>query len=512
MFWEHWGIAPSHLETLMSSEDPSLTDVLNEDNLLQELTTGNHKVVQYISQTKILEQLLDMVMNESQNKDDIHKYKLPYVACEILVAEVFSIADTFYNNPSLLSTLFSFYDRDQLGSNLLATYTSRVATVMMQTRLSDCVTFLRTKGNFVDSMLRHSESTAAIELFIKLIECECASEGVHKISEWLLAERVIQKILGKFGPGQSESTYENCSGLLLTIINSASVHLNPLIFEMEKEENVQQMIDFVISAEDTNRMVSIANVLIGLLRRPPKEGSSVDQSMKFDEIPPIFRLCVKNVEKMIPLMKIVSKETKNYSDFPDPLKGSIYPIGPALGFKRLKLVEIIGALACTAYQELDRKVMETGAVPIVLDLFFEYQWNNILHLEVEIMVTFILEKTNDEFKEYLLKEAKLLDRIVFSSDQNESDISKNLPRRGNIGHLTSIAVEVSNVPNIDSLIEKTIGKHEAWTKYKDGILLETVEKFRTAYGGDEEETFGMEVHHNIDFDDDLEEEGDFEEE
>jgi len=90
-------------------------------------------------------------------------------------------------------------------------------------------------------------------------------------------------------------------------------------------------------------------------------------------------------------------------------------------------------------------------------------------------------------------------------------------RRGNMGHITSIAVNVSNTPNIEALIQQAVGKHEAWEKYKDGVLLETVEKNRTAYGGasgySQEDAFGVgssiEVSLNMSDDmDDLEEEGD----
>jgi len=136
-------------------------------------------------------------------------------------------------------------------------------------------------------------------------------------------------------------------------------------------------------------------------------------------------------------------------------------------------------------------VIKSDVLESVIELFFIHQWNNVLHLEVEQMMAYILEKNNDELKIYIFKECKLLDRIVEASNLNEEAIANRGVRRGNMGHITSIAVNISNTPNIESLIQKAVGKHVDWEKYKDGILFETVERNRTAYGSNynQEETF-----------------------
>jgi len=181
----------------------------------------------------------------------------------------------------------------------------------------------------------------------------------------------------------------------------------------------------------------------------------------------------------------------------------------------LKLVELCSAITCTAFQAVDAAIIKSNVLNSVIDLFFEHQWNNVLHLEVEQMITGILEK-DDDLKIHLLKDCKIIDRICEASNLNESAIAIRGHRRGNMGHITTIAVNISNTPNIESLIEKTLGKHEEWEKYKAGVLLDTVERNRMAYGtSGNDDGFGiassmMDITLNLnteDFDEDLEEEG-----
>jgi len=262
--------------------------------------------------------------------------------------------------------------------------------------------------------------------------------------------------------------------------------------QLESKANVQKLIDILVTAESVSLLTSAANIIIALVKRLPNEGGPLDPKKKFEELSNVLQVVSENLYKLPPIFKNIPSELKNFQDLEKKgCKPSISSVGPSLGFRRLKLVELCSAMACTAFEAIDSIVMKSDVLESVTELFFIHQWNNVLHLEVEQMMAYILEKNNEELKIYVLKECKLLDRIVEASNLNEEAIANHRVRRGNMGHITSIAVNISNTPNIESLIQKAVGKHIEWEKYRDGILFETVERNRTSYGSgyNQDETF-----------------------
>jgi len=304
--------------------------------------------------------------------------------------------------------------------------------------------------------------------------------------------------------------------VLSIIINSNSLYTGPILSQLESKASVQKIYDALCGAEEISLVISLANVLVALIKRPTNEGGPQDPKLKFEELSNVLQVSVENLARLEPLFKRQPKETKDYADLQTQGgKGIVVTSGPPLGFRRLKLVELVSALSCTAFEVVDAAVIRSGTLDRIIDLFFEHQWNNVLHLEVEQMITCILEKNNEELKIHLIRECKLLDRIVEASNLNEAAISQiGGVRRGNMGHITSIAVEITNSAYIDSIIEKAVGKHEGWEKYKEGVLLDTVEKNRQVYGSSgSSDPSGvatvMEISLNVSDDmDDLEEEGD----
>jgi hypothetical protein len=54
-------------------------------------------------------------------------------------------------------------------------------------------------------------------------------------------------------------------------------------------------------------------------------------------------------------------------------------LDPPLGQNRLKILEVVHALASLKNVEVEAKMIELGVLPTVLDLFFKYEWHNFLH-------------------------------------------------------------------------------------------------------------------------------------
>lgn len=75
---------------------------------------------------------------------------------------------------------------------------------------------------------------------------------------------------------------------------------------------------------------------------------------------------------------------------------------PPLGLHRLKLVEFVFALVCAKYKCLLDALLCSRIIPGILDLFFCFPWNSLLHKLVQDMVLTILRGTHEEAKLHVI--------------------------------------------------------------------------------------------------------------
>jgi len=119
-----------------------------------------------------------------------------------------------------------------------------------------------------------------------------------------------------------------------------------------------------------------------------------------------------------------------------------------------------------------------------LELFFICQWNNFLHSTVEAMIQGVLEGENEALKLALLNDAKLVDRICEGSKLNEEESAKPKGvRRGYMGHVTAISVNILNASGSNPSMEKFLAGHGEWNKYVKGALATNRERENKIIGG-----------------------------
>ena len=85
-------------------------------------------------------------------------------------------------------------------------------------------------------------------------------------------------------------------------------------------------------------------------------------------------------------------------------------------------MNLLEALLRLQHRDVDKVVVENGALDLVLDLFFKHEWNSMLHQSVMAICMMILESKEDhraELQRHLVLEARLLQRImaVFPDDE-----------------------------------------------------------------------------------------------
>jgi serine/threonine-protein phosphatase 6 regulatory subunit 3 len=156
---------------------------------------------------------------------------------------------------------------------------------------------------------------------------------------------------------------------------------------------------------------------------------------------------------------------------------------PPLGKHRLKIVEFISVLLTVGSEAAEKEVIRLGAVKRVLDLFFEYPYNNFLHHHVENVILSCMESKNSQLVDHLLSECNLIGSILEAekdSTLTAGDSDKLQPtvpaegkkplRIGNIGHLTRISNKLLQLANSNVEIQSHLQENSKWVDWQTDVL------------------------------------------
>jgi hypothetical protein len=138
---------------------------------------------------------------------------------------------------------------------------------------------------------------------------------------------------------------------------------------------------------------------------------------------------------------------------------------PPFGEARLKCVDILFVLFRCNYREVNRKLVSSHVLALLLDLFLLYEWNNMLHVIVEKIIHCVLDDSESkELQADLFGHAQLLHKSLIAYDRNETMLQ--LPKRGRLGymgHLFGIMDVIPKVcesnPYIRDLVDEVVVDH-----------------------------------------------------
>lgn len=100
-----------------------------------------------------------------------------YVACEVLSCEVWSICETIFENPNLLQKFWTFIDAEPPLNPLRASYFTKVNEKFLEKKTDDMIRFIQSIPNVLKKILRHSDTSAIMDLLLKIISMERSEVG-----------------------------------------------------------------------------------------------------------------------------------------------------------------------------------------------------------------------------------------------------------------------------------------------------------------------------------------------
>ncbi|KAH9917442.1 SIT4 phosphatase-associated protein-domain-containing protein [Fomitopsis serialis] len=144
-------------------------------------------------------------------------------------------------------------------------------------------------------------------------------------------------------------------------------------------------------------------------------------------------------------------------------------------------------------ERLKQRFLEANVVSTLLDLFFDFPWNNFLHSVVYDLIHQILTGRidggfNRELTIALFRDARLMHRIIEGSKRNDQESAKPKGvRLGYMGHLTLISEDVigalEHFPPDLRLLAAQYAPQPEWDEYVTGRYKETKKKDTILLGG-----------------------------
>ncbi|XP_030968511.1 serine/threonine-protein phosphatase 6 regulatory subunit 3 isoform X2 [Quercus lobata] len=481
MFWRMAGLSTaSPVETILDKENFTLEELLDEDEIIQECKALNGRLINFLRERAQVEQLIRFIVEEAlEDAEKRRTFKFPFIACEIFTCEVDIILKTLVEDEELMNLLFSFLEPEQPHSTLLAGYFSKVVICLLLRKTVPFMRYIQANQDIVKKLVELIGITSIMEVLIRLIGAdEHMYTNYMEAMQWIEETDVLEMIVDKFSSSDSPEVHANAAETLCAITRFAPPGLAAKI---SSPSFIGRLFRHALEdARPKSVLVNSLSVCISLL--DPKRltlgiyhhtyNRQITQGPPVTANPETVEGMLESLGDLLKLLEVSSAENE--------LLTTYGKLQPPLGKHRLKIVEFISVLVTVGSEAAEKELIRLGAVQRILDLFFEYPYNNFLHHHIESILVSCLESKNVPLIEHLLHECNLVGRILEAENNYKlaADLNKPTvpsegrlpPRIGNIGHLTRISNKLIQLGNNSAKIQAYLQENSEWTDWHTNVL------------------------------------------
>ncbi|XP_025163429.1 serine/threonine-protein phosphatase 6 regulatory subunit 3 isoform X2 [Harpegnathos saltator] len=530
MFWTNNYVSSPHIEALLNKEDVTLHELMDEEDILQECKSQNKKLVEYLTRPAVMEELVTLTTKEpSMDIEERWRYKYPNVACELLTCDVPTLNEKLAGDEALLAKLYSFIDTDQPLNPLLASFFSKTLGVLVA-RKSDqnwysyqftclqVLEFLKSRQKCVDLLLRHLETSAIMDLVLKLVTQVEGSDMRQNILNWLDSQHLVQRLVKLLAPTSEPAKHANAAQLLCDMVMAARdtqrtsterADPDPILNTLESGETVSLLLETILTGEKLeSSIIGGIQVLLVLLGQKANNALNEGDVHIYSEDVADNEQRIKISDATLPYLEHLHKLLLD-PPYKPAVKTTVGLLECPLGNTRLHVAKLLMALLSTENLKIHESLANLGTFQTLLDLFFKYTWNNFLHTQVQQCLALAINcghrDTNDIIYSNIFIKCKLIDRILEAWDKNESKQNKeNGVRQGYMGHLINIANDIvsqcekSNILN--SFLKNNLSSEclSKWEKLVSTQLVEINKIHQTVMMGDQNQVYLMNSDENPD--------------
>ncbi|CAG5120318.1 unnamed protein product [Candidula unifasciata] len=465
MFWKFNLLTSSHIDTLLDKEDVTLRELMDEDDILQECKAQNRKLVDFIVQSENMKELMKMITVEPPDDvDEKLRFKYPNTACELLTSDVAQINDRLAGDAELINMLYGFLEGDKPLNPLLASFFSKVMGLLITRKSEMIFEYLKSKNDFVERLLYHIGTSAVMDLLLRLITCIESPDTRKNVTEWLSAEKIVEKLVDSIVASKDEDIHCNAAQSLCDIVRLGReqfIHqpdlsdTDPLLRIMEQEETVAQLLSRMFDSDKNESVLVNGLCVIHTLLEVQRQATDPCEQLPNGETDHYSEGISNVIAAIIPRLKdfhdlLLNPPKQRYYRMPT----TVCCLEPPLGNTRLQVAKLITTLVGVNMHQVNTELASLGTVQTLLDLFFKYEWNNFLHTQVEQCLLIILNNRPVEIDStklhpllsQIFAEYSFVQRLLVEWELNQQRQKIEHSRRsGFMGHLTKIANTVAGL-------------------------------------------------------------------
>ncbi|MED6136644.1 hypothetical protein PIB30_057827 [Stylosanthes scabra] len=484
MFWKLASLSSSSpVEAILDKENFTLEELLDEEEVIQECKALNSRLINFLRDRAQVEQLLRYIIEEPpEDAESKRTFKFPFISCEIFTCEIDVILKTLVDEEELMNLLFSFLEPNRSHSTLLAGYFSKVVVCLMIRKTVPLMNYVQAHQNVFRQLVDLIGITSIMEVLVRLVG---ADDHVYPnfidVMQWLADSNLLEMIVDKLSPSCPPELNANAAETLCSITRNPTSTLG---IKLSSPSFVAKILGHALEDSQSNSsLVNSLSVCISLLD-PKRSAISAPLFHSFRSQhmyePPIpvnpetVGAMLAKLGDLLRLLKVSSDEKV--------LPTTYGVLRPPLGKHRLKIVEFMAVILKTGNEVAENEMANSGIIRRVIDLFFEYPFNNLLHHHVESIILSCLESRNDAIVDHLLLECDLIGRVVSADKDSILSADKNLPtapatgkqapRAGNIGHITRVANKLIHLSHNRSNVLSRLQENNEWNEWQAKVLQE----------------------------------------
>ncbi|CAI0453005.1 unnamed protein product [Linum tenue] len=484
MFWKLPILsASSPVEAILDKENFTLEELLDEEEIIQECKALNSRLINFLRDRAQVEQLLRYIIDEPQEDSESKRaFKFPFIACEIFICEIDVILKTLVEEEELMDLLFSFLEPERLHSALLAGYFSKVVVCLMLRKTVPLMNYVQAHQDVFRKLVDLIGITSIMEVLVRLVG---ADDHVYPnfvdVMQWLADSNLLEMVVDKLSPSCPPEVHANAAETLCAITRNTG---SALATKLSSPNFVARIFGHALEdSHSKSGLIHSLSVCISLL--DPKRFTNASLMMHSFRSQHMYEAPIpvnpETIDAMLPRLGDLL-QLLNVSSDEKILPTTYGQLKPPLGKHRLKIVEFIAVLLKTGNEATEKELVSSGTVKRVLDLFFEYPFNNALHHHVESIIFSCLETESESMIDHLLRDCDLVGKLlqtdrnpVISDDQNQPTLpatGKRLPRSGNLGHITRISNKLVQLGNSNSCIHTYLQENSEWKDWQTSVLQE----------------------------------------
>ncbi|XP_047255937.1 serine/threonine-protein phosphatase 6 regulatory subunit 3 isoform X3 [Capsicum annuum] len=463
MFWKLPVLSScSPVEAVLDKENFTLEELLDEEEIIQECKALNSRLINFLRERTQVEQLLHYIIEEpSEDADSKRTFKFPFIACEIFTCEIDVILKTLVDDEELMNLLFSFLEPTRPHSALLAGYFSKVVICLMVRKTAALMNYVQSHHDVFQQMVDLIGITSIMEVLVRLVGADDHMyPSTVDVMQWLTESNLLEMTVDKLSPSSSPEVHANAAELLCAITRNTP---SPLTTKLSSPSFVARIFGHALEdSHSKSSLVHSLSVCISLLDPRRSIPSSMTYSFRNQQVyESSVHVNPDTIDAMLPKLGGLL-ELLNVSSDEKVLPTTYGELRPPLGKHRLKIVEFISVLLKTGNEVAEKELVSSGTIERVLNLFFEYPYNNALHHHVESIIYSCLESKHNTIVDHLFEECNLIGKIIqtdkqptVSGDGNQPTVpatGKQAPRVGNIGHITRISNKLIQLGNNNNCI------------------------------------------------------------